>query len=332
MSYPKINYIGNKEKIADWIVSYFPKDASSVFDAFSGGCSVGYLAKEKGYQVFSNDIMLVNYHIGKALIENSSDHLTPEDVDLLFSGEPFEGFVYNHYSNVYYFPEECMQLDQYRRNIDLLDNDYKKSLALLLLRRAMIRKMPYSRFNIKWEKVKQLRDENFSYSHYKRKRAYHNKSFKYHFLCNLDSYNSAVFDNGKDNKAYNMDVFDALKNIKADIVYLDPPYTGTMNNYYEFYGFLDNYIAKREIPPFTNNFVNKASSLDDFNRLFANLQNYRYWILSYNSVSKPNKEEMLDIISKYAYKVEVVERPYAYKVTGRTMKNGSKEYLFIAKK
>ena len=33
----------------------------------------------------------------------------------------------------------------------------------------MIRKMPYSRFNISWEKVKQLRDEDYSYKHYKRK-------------------------------------------------------------------------------------------------------------------------------------------------------------------
>ena len=35
--FPKINFIGNKEKIAKWITDYFPKDAESVFDAFSGG-------------------------------------------------------------------------------------------------------------------------------------------------------------------------------------------------------------------------------------------------------------------------------------------------------
>ena len=29
----------------------------------------------------------------------------------------------------------------------------------------------------------------------KRKRAYHNQSFKYHFLDNLKEYNNAIFDN-----------------------------------------------------------------------------------------------------------------------------------------
>jgi adenine-specific DNA-methyltransferase len=88
-----------------------------------------------------------------------------------------------------------MELDQYRKNIERLDNEYKKSLALSLMRRAMIRKMPYSRFNIDWKKIVELRDEELSYQKYKRKRAYHNQSFKYHFLENLKEYNNAVFDN-----------------------------------------------------------------------------------------------------------------------------------------
>ena len=40
MNYPKTNFIGNKEKIADWIVDNFPKDVKTVFDAFSGSASV----------------------------------------------------------------------------------------------------------------------------------------------------------------------------------------------------------------------------------------------------------------------------------------------------
>ena len=140
--------------------------------------------------------------------------------------------MYNNYANVFFFPEECMELDLYRKNVKKLKSEYKQSLALSLLRRAMIRKMPYSRFNINWEKIKQLRDEEWSYEKYKRKRAYHNQSFQHHFLENLDEYNNAVFDNKKNNEAYNEDIFKLLKKIKADIIYLDPPYTGTMNNYF----------------------------------------------------------------------------------------------------
>ena len=49
--YPKVNYIGNKEKIAQWICDQFPKDAESLFDAFSGGCSLSYEAKCRGLEV-----------------------------------------------------------------------------------------------------------------------------------------------------------------------------------------------------------------------------------------------------------------------------------------
>ena len=86
----------------------------------------------------------------------------------------------------------------------------------------MIRKMPYSRFNIKWEKVKQLRNEEYSYLKYKRKRAYHNESISEHLYKNLENYNNSIFSNGRKNKSFNLDVFTAIKKIKADLIYLDP--------------------------------------------------------------------------------------------------------------
>ena len=86
-----------------------------------------------------------------------------KDIELIFSGKPFKGFMFKNYSRVHFFPKECMELDLYRKNIEKLSSTHKKALALILLRRAMIRKMPYSRFNILWKKVVQLRDEEFSY-------------------------------------------------------------------------------------------------------------------------------------------------------------------------
>ena len=197
--YPKINFIGNKEKILEWIFENVPKDVSTFFDAFSGGCSVSFEAKKRGYEVISNDILKTNYVIAKSLIENKNVLLTKEDMEIIFSGKPIKGFMYKNYSNVSFFENECMELDNYRKNIDKLKSPYKKALALSLLRRAMIRKMPYSRFNLPFDKIKQLRDENYSYKKYKRKRAYHNKSLKEHFLKNLQDYNNAIFDNGKKN-------------------------------------------------------------------------------------------------------------------------------------
>lgn len=327
--YPKVNYIGNKEKIAKWICDQFPKDANTLFDAFSGGCSLSYEAKVRGLEVYTNDILKINYHIANSLIQNNETILNDSDIALIFSGKPFKGFMFNNYSEVYFFPEECEELDLYRENINKLDSEEKQSLAFTLIRRAMIRKMPYSRFNLNWGKIVQLRDEEYSYEKYKRRRAYHNQSFKFHFLKNLEEYNSAVFDNDKNNIAYNDDIFNLLDKVKADIIYLDPPYTGTMNNYFGFYGLIDDFITSDKTKPFENNFINKNIAIELFDNLFSKLSNFKYWYLSYNNSSYPSKDELLLLLAKYSKNVQVIEKDHVYKITGKAKKEKNKEFLFI---
>ena len=328
---PKINFIGNKDKIASWICSYFPKKYNKVLDIFSGGISISYEAKKLGYEVYSNDILKVNYHLAHALIENKENTLSQDDIDLIFSGKPLKGFMYRNYKNVHFFSKECMELDLYKKNIDKLKNNFKKSLALSLLRRSMIRKMPYSRFNILWKKIIQLRDEEFSYKHYRRKRAYHNQSIKYHFLSNLKSYNEAIFDNKKNNKAFNLDVYEAIKKIKADIIYLDPPYTGTMNDYFSFYGLVDNYFTSKKNKRFKNSFIDKKESIKNFEKLFSRLKKFKYCFLSYNNQSYPTKEDLLKILKNNFKKVKLVEKKHNYQITGKNKKGTNTEFLFIIK-
>ncbi|MDR1517311.1 MAG: DNA adenine methylase [Dysgonamonadaceae bacterium] len=329
--YPKINFIGNKQKIASWICDHFPSDTETVFDAFSGGCSVAFEAKTRGFEVYTNDILKINYHIANALIKNQNIKLNKKDIDIIFDGEPFNGFMTEHYADVFFFENECQQLDLIRQNIEKLDCEKKKSLAFALMRRAMIRKMPYSRFNINWEKVKQLRNEEWSYEKYKRKRAYHNQSFKEHFLLNLNEYNYAVFDNQKQNQAYNEDIFNLLDKISADVIYFDPPYAGTMNNYFSFYGLLDNFITGEITKPFGNNFRDKQTIEQQFDMLFSRLKNFKYWFLSYNNVSCPTKTGMLSLLNTYSKEVQIVEKEHIYKVTGKENKKRNTEYLFIIK-
>jgi adenine-specific DNA-methyltransferase len=237
--------------------------------------------------------------------------------------------MFKNFSEVYFFPKECKALDLYRKNIEKLDSEEKKSLAFSLIRRAMIRKMPYSRFNLNWDKIVQLRDEEYSYEKYKRRRAYHNQSFKFHFLKNLEEYNNAVFNNKKNNIAYNDDVFNLLDKVKADIIYLDPPYTGTMNNYFGFYGLMDDFITSNKTKPFDNNFINKKIAVELFDNLFSKLSNFKYWYLSYNNSSYPSKDDLLTLLNKYSENVQVIERKHVYKITGKEKKEKNKEFLFI---
>ena len=76
--YPKINYIGNKAKLVDWIIENLPLKRGKVLDIFSGGSSVSYALKENNYEVISNDVLYSNYVISKAIIENSSLKLNNE--------------------------------------------------------------------------------------------------------------------------------------------------------------------------------------------------------------------------------------------------------------
>ena len=117
--YPKVNYIGNKERIADAIMSAVPAYAGTLFDAFAGGCSVSYAAKARGMRVYSNDILDINYQLAKALIENSGEVLTDRDVEDIFAGEPFCGFMTGNYAattvplDAYFISDNAFYLADY---------------------------------------------------------------------------------------------------------------------------------------------------------------------------------------------------------------------------
>ena len=273
----------------------------------------------------------VNYHIANALIKNNNTLLNKSDIESIFNGKPYEGFMFQNYSNVYFFLQECRELDLYKQNIEQFESDEKKPMAYALMRRAMIRKMPYSRLTLNWYKIVQLRDKEYSYKKYKRRRAYHNQSFKHHFLQNLDEYNLAVFNNNKENIAYNDNVFNLLDKVKPDIINLDIPYKGTMNNYFGFYGLLDDFITSEVAKPFDNNFVSCSIAMQLFDKLFSKLNNFKYWYLNYNNSSYPSKNELLYLLGKYSDNVEVTERKHNYQITGKDKKAKNKEFMFIIK-
>ena len=93
MAYPTVNYIGNKEKIVNWIASLIPADATSFLDVFCGGCSVGYMAKEKGLTVYANDILKINYYIAQALIENNDKTIDDKERPDEYGKELLHGII-----------------------------------------------------------------------------------------------------------------------------------------------------------------------------------------------------------------------------------------------
>lgn len=329
--YPKINYIGNKNKLTDWIVDNLPYKKGTVLDLFCGGCSVSYALKEHNYKVITNDILYSNYVISKAIIENKNVRLDKKD----FEFEVDEKIINKKYekikflSNRLYFDEEVHELAKLLCIADKLESE-KKYLFLALIRRAMIRKIPYSRMNVPWDQIVKLRDEEYSYQKYKRRRAYHNKSFMEHILDNINDYNESVFDNQKNNKAYNKDSFKMIDSLNEPvaIIYMDPPYPGTMNKYDDFYGLFDEmFDTKIEFVNFSLNNM----FLDNLEKIVKKcIKKTKYIVISENNKTKPSVDELKNMLKKYGT-VKVLEKKHQYKVTNKDNKNESYEVLIILK-
>ncbi|MEB6118717.1 DNA adenine methylase [Mammaliicoccus sciuri] len=324
--FPKVNYIGNKQKLTTWIKDSMPlNNESTILDLFSGGTSVSYELKKSGYRVISNDALYASFVISKAIIENKKVVLEPYHLTKVVDEPTTDEF--NWLANKLYFEEETKELSQLISYSYKLNN-YEKYIFLALLRRAMIRKLPYSRMNITWDNIVKLRDEEYSYQKYGRRRAYHNLSFTNLILADLENYNQSIFDNGKDNIASQLDALDAIEKYKdvADIIYIDPPYPGTMNKYDEFYGVFDQ-LFSREIN--YTNLTNNKSFIENFNKIIdSSSKFYRYAMISLNNNVKPGLDEILSILKKYG-DLEITSRKHNYQISGKQNKNMNTEILAI---
>lgn len=325
--YPKVNYIGNKEKLVDWIINEMPVKNGTVLDLFAGGGSVSYALKNAGYKVISNDILYADFVIAKSFIENDEGCILPSvfDVNVDNVSVELKRQKIDFLADRLYYPNEVDELARLITISELL-NDKDKYLFLALLRRAMIRKLPYSRMNVPWNQIQLLRDEEYSYQKYKRRRAYHNQSFKSHMLSDLDDYNATPF---KAQKcfAYQKDALVLADEIEpVDVVYLDPPYPSTMNNYDLFYGMYDMmFDMKCEHTDFTN----PLTFLSNLEMLISKLKKKtKYIVISQNTRVKPEPIVLEEMLKRYGL-VSIKERKHNYQVTGKENKNLNRELLFV---
>mgnify|MGYP002754778405 FL=1 len=127
IKYPKVNYIGNKEKVSEWICDSLPIKNGTVLDLFCGGCSLSFELKKRNYKVISNDILYSNYSLAKAIIENNNEKLlldiTEEKLEKYFDIETYEEIRWLE-NNLYfdYEVKELSMLINYFKNL----KKYKK--------------------------------------------------------------------------------------------------------------------------------------------------------------------------------------------------------------
>lgn len=335
--FPKPQYLGAKHIHGEWIAKHIPENVKTILDAFSGSQSISFLCKKLGKCVISNDFLKFNTEIGKALIENKAECLTPSDIDILFSDNtnPNEyNLMENLFTDLFFIRSETVFLDAFRSNINRLENEYKKALAFTIINRAMTRKVTMGHFAHTQALIYAADPERI-----KRNRSLI-RPLKDIFLELTVEYNRAVFDNGHKCIAINENILDLLPSLSnIDLVYFDPPYCNSHADYQGFYHLLETFTnywkekefingTKRYSPKKESGFETKSEIIDSFRKLFNLSDKIPYWLISYNDRSYPNIDTLIELISPYR-KVSVEKKLYTAGRGGKGSVAGSSEVLII---
>jgi DNA adenine methylase len=334
-NFPGTRFMGSKYQVLPFLWQCV-KDLHfrSVLDAFSGSGCVSYMFKQYGMQVISNDFLHFAYHFARAMIENTSVQLDDNDIEMLMQPNANAGtFIAETFRGLYFNDEENAFLDSLRANIELFDNEYKKSLALAAITRACMKRRSRGIFTFVGDRYNDGRRDL-------------QIDLKQHFLENVQAFNGAVFDNEQENLALNEDVFDL--DVYADLVYLDPPYytPRSDNDYTRRYHFVEGLVRQwegvkiqhstktKKFKRYETPFISKDTVHDAFDRLFAKFRD-SILVVSYSSNSIPDKADLVGMLKKYKPRVRVYQVEHLYSfgthahMVGKSA-NRVREYVFVA--
>ncbi|MDR2927528.1 MAG: DNA adenine methylase [Cytophagaceae bacterium] len=335
--FPEPQYLGAKHTHLSWINRFIPQGINTALDAFAGSQSVGFLFKQLGFRTVTNDFLNFNNQIGKALIENKSQKLNAEDLDILFQKSPQKDdftLMEKIFTDVFFEREESVFIDNFRANISLLENPHKQALAFTAINRSLTRKITMGHFGHTQALVYAADPERI-----KRNRSLI-RPIKELFLEILPKYNDAIFDNGQDNQSFNENIIDLLPRLQnIDLAYFDPPYCNSHADYQGFYHLLETYTEywkdkefvngiKRYEPQRHSGFDKKSEVIASFEKLFELSDEIPHWLISYNNRSYPDIHTFEKIISKYR-DVKIEHKTYQNGRGGKGSVAGSKEVLFV---
>ena len=345
-----MRFIGCKNNLLDNIESLIEEKCSDsrVFcDIFAGTGTVGSYFKSK-YEIISNDLLYFSYVLQKGLIELNYE---PDFEKLIEhkkkSNKEAITNVYDYLNNLdpnNYNGEKCIAeryspiCDRmYLTEHNALKIDYMRTTIESWYKENLITQNEYYYlFACIIQEVPSVSNISGTYGAYLK--TWDNRAFKdfkiYPLKININKYN---------NKAYNQDGIELLKNISGDILYIDPPYNN--RQYLPNYHLLET-VARYDYPEvsgitgvrkYTNeksNWCLKTKVYEEFEKLLKNAK-FKHIILSYNSEGLMDKSRIEEIMKKYgkASTFKLVEIPYRrFRSRSANAKHGVMEYLFYIEK
>lgn len=323
-------YIGSKTKLTDWIMDLIDKETENVktfVDIFAGTASISNQALKKYNHVIINDILYANNIIYKGFFESgkwsenklndiitSYNTLNPDEVEENYFSENFGGkfYEYNTAKIIGYIRQDIED-----KKTILNDKEYHILLATLI-------------YNI--DKIANTVGHFDAYI----KKPIKSQPFRMRLI------NAQNFDNVE---IHREDANKLAKELKSDLVYIDPPYNSRQyNRFYHLYETLIKWdkpqlygVALKPAPE-NNSIYCTTKAKKAFENLVMHL-NTKFLVVSYNNTykskshSSENKirlEEIECILNKCG-ETKVFECSHRFFNTGKTEFDDHKELLFITK-
>lgn len=315
-------YIGSKASLSEWIFDSIPEayKGGTFFDVFAGTGVVAMGATKFFSKLVVNDLLYSNEVIYKAFfgtekVDEAAIHRLVQEATQATTEENY--FSIN-FGGRFFHPDDARQIGWIRNRIEEMFPDQKDRT-----RNVALASLLYSAD----------RSAN-TVGHYEAfLKSGSRQSFKFE-LVRHTSIPAAV---------HRMDANDLVREIRADVAYVDPPYNS--RQYSRFYHVLETLVKWDEPelsgvalkPPVENTSrYCKVEAPDALADLIKNLD-ARFIIISYNntynskSSSSRNKIELDEIanIARMKGKVKTLEQHHKHFNAGKTDFKDHVEYLFL---
>ena len=324
-------FLGSKYKLLNFIedtVNEHCKDVKSVVDIFAGTGVVGSLFLKNGKEVYFNDYLKSNYYSYKAFYEPTiADIKKLEKIINNYNDIKVdeENYFSKNFSDTYFSSLDCKKIGYIR---DDIENKFKSQDINEREKCILIASLIYSMDRVAntvghydaYRKIKNIEDKFFMYM--------------------LD-----VTEKGeKKSHISNLDANEFIKNVKADLVYIDPPYNS--RQYCDAYHLLENValwnkpkvygVAKKMDRTNLKSRYCTNKAVEAFDELITNC-NCKYILVSYNNTgdksnSRSNAKisdlQIKQILEKKG-KVQVFEQAFNNFTTGKSVSIDHKERLFL---
>lgn len=319
-------YLGSKQKAIDFIDKVVCANTSkieSVADVFAGTGIVADLFRSKGKKVIVNDLLYsnyVSYHtwFGNDEIDYNKIKELINELNLL---DGTEGYVTTNFGDKYFSHDNAMKIDSIREKIEEYDNLNTREYYMLLT------SLMYAA-----DKVAN------TVGHYDAYRKELDNNIPLHLKV-------PKLNKNDNNEIFNIDANQLVKQIYADLVYIDTPYNS--RGYESAYHVLENIVEweKPEVEGVARKAINRQEKGSDYTKskahkafddLISNI-NAKYILVSYNNMSnkgnsrsnaKISHDEILLSLEKRG-RVKIFEMDFLPFTTGKSNINNHKELLYL---